>query len=105
MYTSSSPAKYTFTILALSIVGLSAFGCAATQAIENKIDCGSVCNRYKDCFKKDYDVDACKSRCESSAKTDQDYQNKLNTCSACIDNQSCTSAVFSCGGKCGAIVP
>ncbi len=105
MNTKSNMPKSVLTVLALALVGVSAFGCAAAQAVENKIDCGSICNRYKDCFKKDYDVDTCKARCESGAKNDANYQSKVNVCSACIDDKSCTSAVFKCGNECGAIVP
>lgn len=82
-----------------------AFGCAATDAIDNKIDCSGICNRYKDCFDSKYDVDTCKSRCESSAKNDDKFEAKVDVCSACIDDKSCTSATFKCGSECSAIVP
>lgn len=81
------------------------FGCGAAQAIENKLDCGAICNRYKSCFDGAYDVDTCKARCESSAKNDTSYESKVNVCSACIDDKSCTAATFKCGTECSAIVP
>ena len=90
-------------LLALTAILVS--GCAVAQAIENKVDCGAICNRYKDCFSNTYDVSTCKARCESSAKNDSSYQSKVNVCAACIDEKSCTSAVFKCNSECGAIVP
>ena len=77
----------------------------ACSSVSNAIDCHSICKRYGDCFNSSYDVDACESRCKSNAASDQDFQNKVNTCDACIDDRSCTSATFNCAPSCNGIVP
>ncbi len=69
------------------------------------VDCDAICNRYKSCFDSDYDTVACASRCRTDAKNDSDYKHKVDVCSACIDDQSCSSATFDCAGDCGDIVP
>lgn len=97
--------KPTIALLFLLSVGAVSTGCGATQTIENKIDCNSICNRYKSCFDGAYDTDTCKARCESSAKTDSSYQSKVDVCSTCIDDKSCAAATFKCGTECSAIVP
>ncbi len=83
----------TFAVLSMSV------SCA------NAVDCDAICNRYKDCFDGDYDVDACTSRCRTNSKNDSDYSHTVDVCSACIDDQSCSSATFSCAGDCGDVVP
>lgn len=77
----------------------------ACSSIDNAIDCNSICKRYADCFNSAYDVSACESRCKSNSQNDADYQNKVNTCSACIDDRSCSSATFNCAGNCSNVVP
>jgi hypothetical protein len=90
--------------LAAVLVGFSA--CSdATDPITNKIDCSSVCNRYKDCFDSNYDVDACKSKCEDDAEDSDKRQDKLDACDDCIDDESCSSATFKCAADCVGIVP
>jgi hypothetical protein len=105
MNTSPRRPAYLRTALLLATVAALIEGCAVAQAIENKVDCGTICNRYKDCFSNTYDVSTCKTRCESSAKNDNGYQSKVNVCAACIDEKSCASAVFKCNTECGAVVP
>jgi len=91
------------TLLALSLaVGVLVGGCGA---INNAVDCQAICNRYQSCFNSSYDTGACASRCRTDSANDPDYQHKATVCSACIDQQSCTSATFSCSGSCGTIVP
>ena len=77
----------------------------ACSSVDNAIDCHSICKRYGDCFNSAYDVGACESRCKSNSASDSDFQNKVNTCNACIDDRSCTSAVFTCASNCNGIVP
>jgi hypothetical protein len=88
----------------LGAVGLASLGCEAADKIENKITCSSVCNRYKDCFDSDYNVDSCVDSCESEANASEDKDRKLEQCDACIDGQSCTAAAFGCATECGGII-
>jgi hypothetical protein len=85
---------------------LIAVGCSSTvDEIDNKIDCHSVCKRYADCFNSAYDTDGCEDKCEHNADSDSDRQRKLDACSNCIDDKSCSSATFNCADDCVGIVP
>ena len=86
------------TLAALAVLALSA-------SCQNAVDCDAICNRYKTCFDSDYDIDACTSRCRTNSTNDTDYKHDVDVCSACIDDQSCSAATFSCAGDCGNIVP
>jgi hypothetical protein len=81
-------------------------GCSSTvDEVTNKIDCHTVCQRYADCFNSDYDVDGCSDKCEHSADSDDQRQNKLRMCNGCIDERSCASTTFNCADECLGIVP
>jgi hypothetical protein len=81
-------------------------GCATVvQRIDSAIDCSGICSRYASCFDSRYDVDACETRCRSSASKDVDYRRKADMCNACISERSCASASFSCLVECTAVVP
>ena len=93
----------------LAMFGLS---CAALVAcgdevdeVTNTITCTDVCERYSDCFDDDYDVDACVDRCEDEATPDEEKEAELEECDACIDDESCASAVFECTTECAQFVP
>lgn len=83
---------------------LALVGCGEAQKIENKITCASVCNRYKDCFDSNYDVDKCKDSCEAEADANNDKQQRLDACDSCIDGESCTGAAFNCSTQCAGII-
>ncbi len=74
------------------------------DSVDAAFDCDAICSRYKDCFDSNYDVGACASRCRTKADDDT-YRRQADQCDACIDNRSCTSAVFSCATECASIVP
>jgi hypothetical protein len=94
------------TLLALStLVCAASFGCDGTDEITNTITCGDVCERYAECFDEDYDVDACTERCENETTPDEEKEAELEECDACIDDESCTSAVFECTTECAQFVP
>ena len=82
-----------------------ACGLTACESVDNAIDCGQVCTTYSDCFDSEYDVEACTDDCEAEASEDDDFENKLESCESCIEDQSCTEATFSCAGSCIGIVP
>lgn len=88
--------------------GVSLFGvsCSAADPITNKFDCKDVCQRYADCFDHNYDVDACRNRCESDASNSDDKQKKLDDCHDCIgDQSSCVSDIAKCSTSCASFVP
>lgn len=92
--------------LALTLALTSMVACSDTvDEITNSVDCNTVCKRYADCFDNDYDVEGCTDRCENRAGSDDDRQRQLRQCDACIEDRSCGSAAFACGGECVGIVP
>jgi hypothetical protein len=90
--------------LAAGLFCLSAVGCS-TDEIENRITCADVCNRYQECIDDDYDVSACVDRCEDDATANEEKERRLEACEACIDDESCASAVFECTTECAQFVP
>jgi hypothetical protein len=89
----------------VALCGIGFFGIASCDSVETAFDCQSVCQRYKDCFDADYDVGKCRSDCRDAAEKDATVRAKADACEACIDEMSCTSAVFNCTQNCAAIVP
>jgi len=88
--------------LALCLTGVA---CSAADPITNKWDCHDVCQRYADCLDSDYDVSACKDRCESDASNSDAKQNKLDDCHDCIgENDSCVDDLASCSSSCGTFI-
>lgn len=78
---------------------------ACNGPVENAVDCHRVCNRYASCFDTNYDVAACESTCRASANSDAGYQHNVDTCESCMDDMSCTAAVFNCSSQCSHVVP
>jgi hypothetical protein len=75
------------------------------NAVENRITCKDVCQRYSDCFDHSYDVDGCTDRCTNDSLDSSEKDAKLDACNSCIKDHSCAPAVFSCGSDCGSFVP
>ena len=94
--------NWTKTLIVTFGIALSASAC---DTIDNAIDCNTVCDRYRDCYNADYDVDACASRCREASSKDSDYQSKADKCDTCIGPKSCIAATFACSVECGSIVP
>jgi len=89
-----------------AISGFATVACGdAADAVTNTITCGDVCDRYAECFDRNYDVDACVDRCENDATADEEKEAELEECEACIDDESCTSSLFECAAECGQFVP
>ena len=78
---------------------------AACDSAERIYDCASICNSYKECVDEDYDVTTCTSRCEDEASDSEAYEDKADKCQSCVNDRSCTSAVFNCTDDCIGIVP
>jgi hypothetical protein len=78
--------------------------CDVTESISNSITCGDVCERYRDCFDENYDVDGCVDECESEASANEDQEARLEACDECIDDESCASAVFECTTQCAGVI-
>lgn len=83
-------------------MGATGIGCGEA---DRTFDCQQVCNRYKECVDKDYDVGACRSRCGDNADDSASFEAKADACEDCLDNKSCTGAVFTCATECAGIVP
>lgn len=89
----------------VALCGVGMFSLSSCDSVDAAFDCQSVCQRYHDCFDKDYDVGKCRSSCRDRAANDSTVREKADTCEACIDEKSCTGAVFNCSPSCSAIVP
>lgn len=94
--------RFNMTLIAAAL-SLATFGCA--DEIDNAIDCDYICDRYASCFDDNYDSTACQNRCEDNANTDDNFQEKVDACDECIDDDSCVSSAFSCSDECSSIVP
>lgn len=90
---------------AIALAPFAAVGCSAADEISNTVDCHQVCQRYKDCFNADYDVEGCTDKCEDSADDSAARERKLEMCDSCIDDRSCNDAAFNCADECLGIVP
>jgi hypothetical protein len=90
------------TVLAFaSIIFAGSAGCSE---VDEAFDCAQICGRYSDCFDANYDVDACRNRCESNADTEPGFADKADACENCLDDRSCTGS-FACTSECVGIVP
>lgn len=87
---------------ALALVfGNSALGCSDAK---NVISCADVCDKYKSCINSDYDVASCTSQCEDQANDSASRQKQLDSCDSCIEDRSCTGAVFNCTTECASVI-
>jgi hypothetical protein len=91
--------------IGLLLTCLSSSVLAACKEADAVVDCGSICDRYKECFDGDYDVDACAENCEKEADKSEDYRNSADECHDCIDDHSCVAGGFSCLTECIGVVP
>ncbi len=73
--------------------------------IDESVDCMNVCDRYRSCFDSAYDTAACRNRCEGLVDADGGRSQAANDCDACMDENSCASAVFGCATPCAGILP
>jgi hypothetical protein len=90
----------------LLLAPFTAIGCGDDpEEVVNRVTCGDVCQRYSDCFDSDYDVEACTDRCTNDTTASEEKEERLELCDACIDDESCTGAVFDCTVECAPIVP
>jgi len=78
-------------------------GCA--NEIDRVTDCQDICARYSDCFDASYDVSSCRTRCADNARATESFDQKVDQCENCLDDRSCSSAVFACTTECATIVP
>lgn len=79
--------------------------CGADDEIDNAVDCDAICERYAECFDESYDESACADECRDNAGRDEDYEDKVDACESCIDDESCASGLFECTDECAGIVP
>lgn len=91
-----------FCVLGLAFVGLTAIGC---DQIDREVDCHKICDRYSECFDKDFDVSACQKRCSNRAEEDNNFADNVDSCDNCIGKASCVEGAFKCASECKDIVP
>jgi hypothetical protein len=71
-------------------------------AIDRSTDCAQICDKFKECFNSDYDVEECTDSC--SDMVDDDDTSQIDDCENCLDDQSCTEAV-GCTAECAGLIP
>jgi hypothetical protein len=100
--------SWVFACLTVGLLGFATASCSddnnPIEEASEAIDCNSICDRFKDCFDKDYDTDNCESNCRKRAD-DPNHTDQEEKCSTCVDKASCGGAVFSCADDCAGIVP
>src|SRR5262245_345286 len=71
--------------------------------VDRNLDCGKICDQYKECVQGDYDVENCTDQCEDM-KSNQDTA-KIDDCRDCLDDgDSCVDKVSSCTDDCAGII-
>lgn len=83
------------------LLGNCVLGCSDA---ENTISCAEVCDKYKSCINSDYDVASCTSKCEDKANDSASRQDQLDSCDSCIQDRSCSGAVFNCTTECATVI-
>jgi hypothetical protein len=83
------------------LLGNSMLACSDAK---NVVSCAQVCDKYKDCINSDYDVASCTSKCEDKANDSADRQDQLESCHSCIEDRSCSGAVFNCTTECASVI-
>ena len=81
-----------------------ALGFASCDRAENALDCAAICDRYKDCWDKNYDSGKCRGDCRTKANNDSGFESRVDMCAACIEDKSC-SGTFTCALECAPVVP
>jgi hypothetical protein len=71
-------------------------------AIDRGTDCAQICDKYKECFMSDYNVDDCTDSCTDM--TDEDATDRIDDCENCLDDTSCTETP-GCTTECVGLIP
>jgi hypothetical protein len=79
--------------------------CSGDNEVDRTLDCHSICSRYAECFDSSFDVEDCRDDCEDEADADAEFEDRVDSCEACIDDASCTEGTFSCTDDCVGVVP
>jgi hypothetical protein len=88
----------------LVLVGLF-FATASCSDSQTTISCDAVCDRYRECFDDEYDVEECTLACEDGADRDPEFDADVAACHECIQGRSCAGSTFACATECLGIVP
>lgn len=89
--------------LALPAILFALAGCSnAVDDIDKIVDCANICDRYQECVDSEYDTDACRDRCENIVESED--PRAANECDTCLDDRSCSEAVFPCADDCTEIL-
>jgi len=83
------------------LLGNCALGCSDAK---NVVSCADVCDKYKSCINSDYDVTSCTTNCEDKANDSASRQDQLDSCDSCIQDRSCSGAVFNCTTECATVI-
>ena len=96
--------KFGMSLFAGAII-FSAIACddGVVDMAENAGKCKKICEAVDECTGKDNDA-ACREECSENAK-DDNFENKVDDCSACVDSgDKCTTNVLNCTTECATVV-
>ncbi len=95
--------RNTFLALATGLGLALSIGVGCSE-VDEAFDCQQICQRYSDCFDANYDVSACRGRCETNADNQAGFAARADDCETCLDDRSCTGS-FACASECAGVVP
>lgn len=90
-----NPRRY-FSTLSLLVAALVVAG-GGCSSVGNAIDCAQLCRELRDCVDGNLNVSRCEARCEDDANTDDQFDNQLDECTDCLDEDySCSEIPKKC---------
>ncbi len=88
--------------LCFTIIVLAATSCGGFDATA---ECQTACDRYASCNDAEFDAGACTEACADQAVGDADFQTRVNTCDACVEDSDCVEGEeFGCAEDCAGII-
>lgn len=67
-------------------------------------DCRQICTEYEDCVDEDTNIDDCTSKCVERSVESDNFQEEVDACETCIDDQGCLENVFGCSDECNDVL-
>ena len=67
-------------------------------------DCKQICERYEECVDGDTNIDDCTDKCIERSIESDNFQQEVDGCETCLDNDTCLENVFGCNAECGDVL-
>jgi hypothetical protein len=75
----------------------------ACSEVDETVDCGAFCDKYKTCLDDSVSVIECTDTCEDWADQSDANADRVDSCHACINDHACLQATASCVDECAFI--